>query len=298
MHARPCLAVALAAAAAFAAGCAAPVLTVRHVLPAALPLPADVGLVRAKGFDVDPPSGATVWAPAAQGLDERLAALWPEGGRGATADVGGKVRIEVKDAPGSRDVRRWDAATRAWVAEAAATLVRTATVDVDFVVTRGDARLVAVECRRTYDSAEDPRVRGDLGLERPDDPARVPPADQVVRELLDDCVTSFCEMIAPGEVTVRVPTRGTLNGEGAAGLKAAAGGDFQAAVRHLEAAVAASPNDVNLLFDLAVACEAAGRLDAAQAHYCAVAERTANRDRLAADGAARTERVLKRLTPR
>ncbi|MBE3069616.1 MAG: tetratricopeptide repeat protein, partial [Planctomycetes bacterium] len=295
MHARPCLAVALAAAAALAGGCAAPVLTMHHVLPAALPLPADVGLVRAKDFAVDPPSGTAVWAPAARGLDERLAALWPEGGRGAVADVGGKVRIEVKDAPGSREVRRWDTKTRAWVAETVPTLVRTATVGVDFVATRGDVRLLAVECRRTYHSAEDPRVRGDLGLERPDDPARVPAADQVVRELLDECVASFCEMIAPGEVTVHVPTRGTLNGDGAAGLKAAAGGDFQAAVRHLEAAVAASPNDVDLLFDLAVACEAAGRLDVALAHYRAVTERTGGKDRLAVDSAARTERVLKRL---
>jgi len=168
---------------------------------------------------------------------------------------------------------------------------------VEFGVARPGAkdRLFTIETRRSYTSPEDPRVRGELGLDRPDDPARVPPADDILKELLAQCADEFFDMISPREVTADVPMRGTWNADGSAGLKAAEAGDFAAAVGHLEAAVAAEPKDVNLLFNLAAACEAAGNLEEALAHYKAVVERTQGQDAVAAEAAQRVERVLKRL---
>ncbi len=231
---------------------------------------------------------------------EQIAALHTKGSsflppKSAACEVGGAVRVDAKDAKGARRIRQWDAKTRAWAEREVPTLVRTVAVDVTFVVERGGRRLFAVEARRAYRSTEDPRVRGETALERPDDPERVLPADQVARELLAECAESFCEMISPDEVVVRVPTRGTLSSRGAAGLKAAGQGDFPEAIRHLEAAAAADPNNADLRFDLAAACEAAGQLEAAVAHYQAVVERTGGKDRLAAESAQRAGRVLKRL---
>lgn len=295
MHTRPWRILLAVAGTVVLAGCGGPVLTVRHVLPAALPMPADVGAVRAKAFAAEPAGAAEAAVVLARLLNERLEKVWPDKAGAAGAEVGGTVRVDAKDARGARRLRQWDAKARAWAEREVPTLVRTVAVDVTFGVERGGRRLLAVESRRTYRSTEDPRVRGETALERPDDPERVPPADQVVRELLAECAESFCKMITPDEVVVQVPTRGTLSSRGAAGLKAAGQGDFPEAVRQLEAAVAADPNNADLRFDLAVACEAAGQLEAAVAHYQEVVERTGGKDRPAAEAAKRAGRILKRL---
>lgn len=294
MHTRPWRILLAVVGTVVLAGCGGPVLTVRHVLPAALPMPADVGTVRAKAFAVEPAGGEAA-AVLAKLLNERLEKVWPDKAGDAGAEVGGTVRVDAKEAKGASRLRQWDAKARAWAEREVPTLVRTVAVDVAFVVERGGRRLFAVEARRAYRSTDDPRVRGETALERPDDPERVPPADQVVRELLADCAESFCEMIAPDEMVVRVPTRGTLSSRGAAGLKAAGQGDFPEAIRQLEAAVAADPNNADLRFDLAAACEAGGQLEAAVTHYQAVVQRTGGKDRLAAESAQRAGRVVKRL---
>jgi len=170
-----------------------------------------------------------------------------------------------------------------------------AEVGVQFVVTRavGGEHLVTVEVRRSYDSPADPRVRGPLGLERPDDPQRVPPAEQVLRELLTECVEAFCRMVAPVELVARVPLRPAASRQGAAALDAARVGDFQAAIGRLQAAVEAAPNDANLRFNLAVVCEAGGEFEAALSHYQAVVKQAEGRDPLADEGARRLRRVLR-----
>ncbi len=291
----------LIAATVLIAGCGGPVVTVRHTLPGALSLPADVEMVRVRKFAVHPADTGEVAALLTEALQKRLSRHWAIDGdaraRARAVDVGGTITLETKDVKGTRTVRRWDAETRTWRAVQAPMLVRSATATVEFAVFGPGAkdRLFTIETRRSYTSPEDPRVRGELGLERPDDPARVPPMDQILRELLGRCADSFLEMISPREVTAEVPMRGTWNSAGSAGLKAAEEGDFAAAVRHLEAAVASDPKDVNLLFDLAAACEAAGRLEDALKHYKAVVERTKGQDAVAAEAAKRVERVLKRL---
>ena len=292
------------AASVWAVGCGGPIVTVRHALPAALPLPDGVQMVRVGTFNVQPAGRREVASLMTEALQKRLSRHWAiDGDAGARAkalEVGGTVAVETKDVKGSRNIRQWTGEKREWVAVEVPTLVRSATVAVEFGVFRPGAkeRLLTVETRRSYTSPEDPRVRGELGLERPDDPARVPPADEILRELVGRCADEFLDMIAPREVTADVPMRGTWNADGSAGLKAAEQGDFAEAVRHLEAAVASDPGDDNLLFDLAAACEAAGRLKDALTHYKAVLEGTKGQDAVAAEAAQRVERVLKRLEKR
>lgn len=297
---RPALFVCVAASV-LIAGCGGPVVTVRHTLPAAVPLPADVETVRVRKFAVHAADTGKVVALLTESLQKRLSRRWAIDGdaraRARAVDVGGTITLETKDVKGTRAVRRWEGETREWHAVQVPTLVRSATATVEFAVSRPGAedRLFTIETRRSYTSPEDPRVRGELGLGRPDDPARVPPMDQILRVLLGRCADSLVEMISPREVTADVPMRGTWNSAGSAGLKAAAEGDFADAARHLQAAVASDPRDVNLLFDLAVACEAAGRLEDALKHYRVIIERTKGQDAIAAEAAKRVERVLKRL---
>ena len=297
---RPALFVCVAATV-LIAGCSGPVVTVRHALPAAVPLPAGVETVRVRKFAVHAADTGEVAALLTESLQKRLSRHWAIDGdaraRARAVDVGGTITLETKDVKGTRTVRQWEGETRTWRAVQAPTLVRSATATVEFAVFRSGAkdRLLTIETRRSYTSPEDPRVRGELGLERPDDPARVPPMDRILRVLLGRCADSLVEMISPREVTADVPMRGTWNSAGSAGLKAAAEGDFAAAVRHLEAAVASDPKDVNLLFDLAAACEAAGKLEEALTHYKAVVERTKGQDTVAAEAVKRVERVLKRI---
>ena len=300
---RPALFVCVAASV-LIAGCGGPVVTVRHTLPAAVPLPAGVETVRVRKFAVHAADTGEVAALLTESLQKRLSRHWAIDGdsraRARAVDVGGTITLETKDVKGTRAVRRWEGETREWHAVQMPTLVRSATATVEFAVFGPGAkdRLFTIETRRSYTSPEDPRVRGELGLERPDDPARVPPMDQILRVLLGQCADSLVEMISPREVTADVPMRGTWNSAGSAGLKAAAEGDFAAAIRHLQAAVASDPRDVNLLFDLAVACEAAGRLEDALKHYRVIVERTKGQDAIAAEAAKRVERVLKRLGKR
>ncbi|GAG20652.1 unnamed protein product, partial [marine sediment metagenome] len=194
--------------------------------------------------------------------------------------VGGDILIETRDTGGTRTVRRWSSGPNQMETQDVETLVRTAKVNVDFVVGSGEGRepIVTVETHRSYNSANDPRVRGELGLDRSDDPGRVPPTEAIVTRLLDECVEEFCGMIVPFEVTQRIPLRWTLGAKGAAAFKAVEAGDFETAVRDFEAASAEAPDDVNLRFNLAAAAEAAGNLTLALAQYEEVAKRTNGRD--------------------
>jgi tetratricopeptide (TPR) repeat protein len=130
-----------------------------------------------------------------------------------------------------------------------------------------------------------------LGLERPDDPANVPAAEMIVRELLNACVKEFVGMLAPREVTARIPLRPAPGPSGAKGLEAARRGEYAAAVGHFKDALKAKPDDANLLFDLAAVSERAGELQAALKLYRKVQELTGDRDIAAHEGAVRVARA-------
>jgi hypothetical protein len=279
--------------AAMLGGCAGPVLTVRHDLPAAVPLPPGVARLEAGDFGVTPPELAAMGEFVACRLGERFKALWPDAG-GKALRVGGTIVLKTRDDAGSREVRVYDAKAAKWVTAVLPTLTRTASADVNFAVADGSVRVFGVDARQEYTSAADPRVRGETGLERPDDPARMPPADTAFKEMLEACAEEFVGMVQPLSLTVRLETRGTLNGAGSAGLKAAKAGDYAEAQRLCREAATGDPKSADLHFNLAAVSEAAGDLSTARAEYEAAAKLKPEDD-AAKEGAVRAARLMERI---
>jgi len=281
-----------------AVGCGPPVLAVRHRLAPDLPIPAGAARVRLGEFTVADGPADGYAAFVAERLAERLEA---SGGYGVatreargSADlvVGARLGIQAKDVEQPRTVRRLNPDTRQMELFDVPGLVRTVEVlaafDVQILRT---GRKIGVETRRSYRSTDDPRTRGPLGLDRPDDPANVPAAETIVRELLGACVEEFVGMLAPGEVTARIPLRPAPGPSGAKGLEAARRGEYAAAVGHFKDALKAKPDDANLLFDLAAVSECAGELEAALELYRKVQELTGDRDVGAHESAVRVARA-------
>ena len=97
-----------------AAGCAPPVLSVRHRFPADVPLPAGARHVRIGEFVVAEGSQEAFGTFVAEALAARLQASWAyevvgseDGADAVPADtiVSGTLRIEVRDTQGTRRVR-------------------------------------------------------------------------------------------------------------------------------------------------------------------------------------------------
>ena len=123
---RPALFVCVAATV-LIAGCSGPVVTVRHALPAAVPLPAGVETVRVRKFAVHAADTGEVAALLTESLQKRLSRHWAIDGdaraRARAVDVGGTITLETKDVTGTRTVRQWEGETRTWRAVQAPTLV-------------------------------------------------------------------------------------------------------------------------------------------------------------------------------
>ena len=282
-----------------AVGCGPPVLAVRHRLAPDLPIPAGAARVRLGEFTVadGPEDGYAAFV--AERLTERLDA---SGGYGVAtreatgpADlvVGARLGIQTKDVEQPRTVRRLNPDTRQMEIFDVPGLLRTVEVLAAFdVQTMRTGRTLSVEARRSYRSTDDPRTRGPLGLERPDDPANVPAAERIVRELLDACVKEFVGMLTPREVAARIPLRPAPGPNGAKGLEAARRGEYAAAVGHFKDALQAKPDNANLLFDLAAVSECAGELQAALELYRKVQALTDDRDVAAHEGAVRVARAV------
>lgn len=288
-----------------AAGCSPPVARILYTLPTDIPV---VGEARVIEVGIFAPSSGTdkaVGKLAAEVLWRAIARtgrfqVLAEGERPKTGTaqvaVGGTVHLVTRDTASKRRVKRLDPKTRKSEFHEVPTLVREVALRVDFVFTdaRSGRRLGGVETHQAYNSLSDPRVRGELGLERGDDPSRVPSVDQVVGELLDACVETFMGIIEPVEIEARVPLRRTLNAEGLKGLKRFKVGEFAKAARHFALAAAEKPDDADTLFNLAVAEECAGLLEKALGHYEEVLKRKGPSDADARDAALRLKRVLGR----
>ena len=292
---------------AFLAGsCAPPVVHIEHVIPGALPLPGDVSIARAGAFTVRSGPKGDFADFLKRKLDEHLASV-PVGrgatGRGARTTeaqavvVGGTIDVEANDTAGKRMLRRRDVRSGEYTKIEVPTLVRTAAVRVNFEVRRaaGAAALGTVEVRRSYSSAADPKVRGELGLERADDPARVPPADEIVRRLLAECAEGFGRMVSPVVIAAGMQLRPAPGRFAQLGLDAARKANYSEAVKQYQAAVQADPNGPAGHFDLAAVAEAAGTLDVAAEHYrkaWELSKQEKQEDAEAKQGVARTTRVL------
>jgi len=289
-----------------AAGCS-PSVSVRHVLPGALPLPPDVMLLRAGRFAVRTKAEGAAADYASflkAALDKRLAGVALDGsGAGGAAEtpaakvalVGGEVDVAVRNAAGERVGRRWNPATKKNEPQTLPTLVRTAEVRVTFTVARqGGQRLGAAEILRMYSSAADPAVRGELGLERADDPARVPSVDSIVQGLLTECAETFAHMAQPLVLSAEMQLRPAGGDSARAGMSAAAKEDYAAAVGHFRKAVEAARDNGDVRFDLAAVAEAAGQLELAAEQYQAAVDNAKAKegDAEAKESLARVRRVI------
>jgi tetratricopeptide (TPR) repeat protein len=304
-----------------AVGCAPPVVKVRHTLPAALPLPAGAGRLRVGEITVaqgsttsvaEAPSGgaAVPITPELAGfmkarLGEALEAkglIHPHPADARPAVGGGECVIDatihaaIHEARGKRTVLLLDPATKATMPIEVPTLIRRAEVRVEFALSRAGAGggLGIAEVVRTYDSAFDPAVRGELGLDRPDDPNRVPPAEPIIGGLLDRCAEAFKSMITPTPLNADLQLRpaGGDTDNCRKAFAAAGEEDWPQAVAEFQKALAAEPLNAALHFNLAVAAEAAGLLDLAVSQYGQALELAGEKDAEAYDGARRCRRVI------
>ena len=281
------------------AGCAPPTVAVRHVLPGALPLPADVASLAAGEHRVRTGPAGNYAAYAREALAERLLSVSvassarPDGSAaelvGAqVARVDGTIHIETKDDAGQRILRRLDEKTGEASQVTVPTLVRTATVRVEYAVVRAGA----AEVRRAYNSAADATVRGELGLQRGDDPRNVPPVDEIIHRLLAQCAEAFVGMIAAVPIEAQVSLRSAEGNFARLGIDAAREGNYGEAFKQFAAAVDAAPDDPAARFNCAVAAEVHGKLDTAHTHYQRAWELSDRKDIEAEQGAARVRRVL------
>jgi len=295
----------LAGAASLAApGCGGPEVTVRHVLAPDLPEVCGAGALTVGDFA---PRKATSGQMAKwfaehlrRLLDARAPMLHskPAGTpRRKNVKVTGSIYVRAEDTGASRSVRVRDPESGRLHAREVASLVRTVDVRVDFILRdiNSGEHLGAVEARESYSSPSDPRVRGDSGLARPDDPRYVPDKTVIVRELLERCADTFGRMITPPVVEAKVRLRGAGNEEGRKALAAASDGDYEAAARHARAAVDRDPRNADTLFNLAVIEELAGDLEAARGHYLQAAEKSPALSAQAQSGIDRIRRVRNRL---
>lgn len=287
-----------------AGGCQPPTVTVRHDLPAVLPIDPGRGWldVRTVTASADANTAETDFKRAEladytrQRLGEEFAGWGDSAGRAVAVES--QLAVGIEERSGRRSERTGLPG-------------QMKTVQLESKVRKVDVRLrcaftpagagqpaMVVQVRRDYNSLADANVRGPLGLGRGDDPAGIPPAAEVARELAGRCAAAVGEIIRPSVLEANVPLRGSLNARAAAGVDALAAGDAEKAVAELQAAHRQAPQDPAIAFDLAVAHESAGRLQQALELYRQLAgeEQTpsGDRDPQAVEAMRRVELVLRR----
>jgi len=129
--------------------------------------------------------------------------------------------------------------------------------------------LTTVATKREYDSENDTSggktkaLTKMMGLGG----GNLPAADQLVSDLIDQCVEEFVARISPHEIRVVERLRGGKSDAVKTGNKLTMAGDYAEAVEMYEAALREKPDDHEAAFDAGVACEAAGKLDKAEEYY-------------------------------
>jgi len=286
--------IALLVLATAAAGCAGPTINIRHHLESDIPAAGQASAISAGRFTVEDGPQDGFAAAASDLLAERLAGL-PAGGSGDVLEVTGRIYVEAEDKKDEVAIRRRDAAGLL-SSERIPTLVRTVKVRVDYDVrTKADGQRVGgAETRGRYVSTADPRVRGEQGLGRNDNPDRVPPMEQVVTKLLGECMDTFVRMVKPQVVEAAVQLKPAATDAGRAALKAAEAGDMQTALAKGRAAVVERPHRAETLFNFAALAEANGDLPTAQRQYEAADRAFDGKDEPTAQCLARVRKLIAR----
>ena len=128
--------------------------------------------------------------------------------------------------------------------------------------------VATVSATREYDSETDQKASGGgaakmLGFGG----GKLPPSDQVVSLLIDQCVDEFLAKISPHEVPVTEKLRKGKTKTVQTGNKLAAAGDYREALECYEAAIQESPDDHGAAFNAGVMHEALGELEKAEELY-------------------------------
>lgn len=281
------------AAACWTVGCAGSV-QVSHSLPAAVPVPDSLRPLQAGEVTIHGVDANGLRRLVGRTLIEELSRINRSDSNGQVGRLAGEFHVTVRDQRGTRQVRRGrprDSMEKVTLD----TLVRTVDIRAEFpVLDPSGQTVVTLSVQREYDSRRDPRVRGQLGLGRSDDPQRVPETETILRELLVECTRRGVDLVRRPVVRAAVPLRDTFNGMGRKGLDAMRKGRHAKAARLFGDALAEHPRDAALLYNRAVACEAIGELDVALRGYRKVlAEEPDNKEARAG-----TERVTLVLTHR
>lgn len=273
------------------AGCGGPTVTVRHRLAGDIHELSGYRLT-AGAFAVEG-DAPTYGDHARRTLRERLRAMASQGQ--SSAEVGGVCSIRVEDVRAVRNIRQSGPAGEV-TPTTVPSLVRKIDVHVLFTVVdpATGQTLAQAETHATYRSPDDERSRGPSGLCRVDDPRTTPPADMVIREMIDQCVERFVGMVAPRVVERSILLRPMGDPLGRRAVAALSQGQASQAVDWLTQVVAARPGDANARLNLAVAAELAGQLPLANRQYDKANELAGGKDHEAALGAQRTCSLLAR----
>jgi hypothetical protein len=275
-------------------GCSMPAVEARHALPAAVNVTTFPVEVDVATFSTAGDAGTDVGDLAAKLTRTRMPDAFACQAGGAVLSIGGQVRITVGDSTGRRALRTYDAQADQPETVEVPSLVRKVDMEALFEV-RPNApgrTPVLISTRHSYDSLNDPNLRGPLGMDRPDRPEAVPSVEHIAARLLVLCVDDFWGMVTPGEMQVKLTLRPAPGPDAALGIAAARDGDLPAAAEHFQAAEQQYPRDKDVVFDLATLREATGRLAEARQRYQDVAELTHNRDAAALTGAQRVRLVM------
>ena len=271
-----------------AAGCEKPPveIAVRHELPPAVPLPAGAESLTAGAFEVRGDAGPELGEFVRQELGACL-------GGGSAARVDGMIRATTTDTRTVREVLRPEPGGADLQPVELPSLQRKAEVRIAFEVRAGEGKpFVTIETEAAYDSVADAGARGELGLQRPDDPANVPPPAEIFRRLAAQCVEQFCGMIQPVLAEATLALRPLADPRMRQALAAVRDERFEAARGVFRQIAADRPQDAAAWFDLAVLEERTGELAAAEQHYGRVVDMTHGADRQALQGRQRVHRVL------
>jgi len=282
---------------ALTAGCA-PTIEITHTLPPALPVPENLAQVEVGTFRVATgPQDYYGLFMGAEGmpvcdLPGRRRIMTSVAPPSAVAKVGGNIFLQTEEREGQRVIRLYDEKAGGLVEKTVPTLVRTVNLRVVFELRRASDNedLGGYEVRSTYTSLEDPRVRGPLGLGRGDDPDHVPAFETVIGEMLAAARAEFRDALAAPQVQATVPLRffQQTSDITAAQLEGVWTYEWRDAVAALRAALEQDPQNANLLWNLAVASEAAGEFTEAAESYRRAQEHFGKDNEVLSAGAERT----------
>jgi len=102
---------------------------------------------------------------------------------------------------------------------------------------------------------------------RNDDPAHVPPADEIINYLLGKAVEKFYNAVAPHFYVYEVKLSGVKSDAAKLGNDYAKAGNYEEAARSYKRGIVDEPEDHGAMFNLGVMKEIAGDLDGAMNLY-------------------------------